>query len=100
MDESEHARISVRAQADGYLVVADTWYPGWVASVDGTEVPIERANLLFRAVRVPAGDHVVEFRYGPESVRLGAIVSGVSIVVAFALFVGLGFSRWMRGARR
>ena len=72
-------------------------YPGWVATVDGAEQPIERANLLFRAVRVPAGDHVVEFRYEPWSVRLGAIVSGASIVATMALLLVIGV--WQRRGR-
>src|SRR6185436_4043072 len=52
-DRPELVRIAVRALADSYLVLSDAWYPGWVATVDDAEVPIERANILFRAVRVP-----------------------------------------------
>ncbi len=47
------------------LVVHDICYPGWVAELDGRPTPIVRADLLFRAVEVPAGMHHVTFRYAP-----------------------------------
>jgi hypothetical protein len=96
-DASERVRIAVRTDAESYLVLSDSWYPGWVATVDGEEAPIERANLLFRAVRVPPGSHTVEFRYEPQSVRTGALVSAGSIVVTVGLFAGLGL--WSRRRR-
>ena len=94
VDRAERVRIAVRARSESYLVLSDSWYPGWVATVDGVAAPAERANVLFRAVRVPPGDHTVEFRYEPGSVRMGALVSAGSIVVTVALFVGLGL--WSR----
>jgi hypothetical protein len=47
------------------LALNETWYPGWVAEIDGNRVPILRADVLFRAVEVPAGRHHVVFRYAP-----------------------------------
>ena len=49
------------------LLVHDLYYPGWVAEVDGKQTPIVRADLLFRAVRVPAGTHRVTFNFTPFS---------------------------------
>ena len=71
---------------DGYLVLMDTYYPGWEARVDGRTVPILRANLIGRAVELPAGRHRIELDYRPQSFHLGAIVSLASLLaVAFAL---------------
>jgi hypothetical protein len=67
--------ISVRASSDGWLVLSDVWYPGWQATIDGIGVPLERANYLFQAVAVSAGDHLVQFSYRPGSFYLGAIIS-------------------------
>ncbi len=55
----------VRSAAPGWLFVAETWYPGWRAWVDGRSVPLLRAEYLFRAVPLPAGAHEVTLRYAP-----------------------------------
>jgi hypothetical protein len=60
-------QVEVDAPADGYLVLNDPYHPWWRASVDGRDAPILRANVLFRAVPVPAGRHRVEFAFEPLS---------------------------------
>jgi len=50
---------------NGYVVLADQYYPGWHASVDGVDAGILPVDGLFRAVRVPAGAHGISFRYLP-----------------------------------
>ena len=88
-------RVTIHANLDepGYLVVADTWYPGWQAIVDGAKVGLLRANYAFRAVPLGAGDHIVEMVYRPLSVRVGAVVSlGTLVIVSVAWLV----SRWRR----
>jgi hypothetical protein len=72
---AEYVRIT--AEGPGYLLLTDADYPGWRATVDGAPAPIVRADLMFRAVVLPAGKHVVEFRYEPLSVRVGLWISGV-----------------------
>jgi Bacterial membrane protein YfhO len=85
----EPERVVVRASGSGLLVLSDNWFPGWRASVDGREVPVERVDYLFRGVRLGPGEHTVEFRYRPLSWRLGWIVSLVSLaVLALALIAG------------
>src|SRR5262249_25500286 len=61
-DEDE--RVVVRANANGraLLVLADTWFPGWKARVDGRPAPIVRTDQLLRGVVVGAGTHTVEFK--------------------------------------
>jgi len=85
----EPERVVVRASGSGLLVLSDNWFPGWRASVDGREVPVERVDYLFRGVRLGPGEHTVEFRYRPLSWRLGWIVSLVSLaLLALALIAG------------
>ncbi len=60
-----HTEVSVTSETPGFLVVTDTMYPGWRATIDGSAVRILRANYLFRAVQVPVGTHVVTFQYQP-----------------------------------
>ncbi|MFQ5812151.1 MAG: YfhO family protein [Anaerolineae bacterium] len=73
--EPERIVISANLAEEGYLVLTDAHYPGWRALTDGQETPIYRADLLFRAVYLPAGQHKVEFIYDPLSFKLGAAIS-------------------------
>jgi len=86
VDDSEHIVIEVRAAARGFLLLSDQHYPGWVARVNDVEVPILRADYLFRLVEVPAGTSRVEMRYRPASVRIGAAIS-LTTLLLLALFL-------------
>ncbi len=81
----ERVVLSVQAKGDGYLLLADAWYPGWVARVDGVETPIERADHIFRAVRVGAGAHQIEFEYRPLSLYVGALTSLSAMLILGAV---------------
>jgi hypothetical protein len=76
----EQVVIEVDAEAPGYLVLTDAWYPGWEATVDGEAVEIQRADILFRAVAVGAGRHRVVFTFRPASLRVGVAISLVGLV--------------------
>jgi len=91
--EPERVVVSANLAEEGYLVLTDAYYPGWRALTDGLETPIYRANLLFRAVYLPAGQHRVELIYDPLSFKLGA---AISLVALLALVVGIAwwFRRW------
>jgi hypothetical protein len=84
-DDPESIELSVDAPAAGFVVLADQYFPGWRASVNGVDTPILRANYAFRAVEVPAGHSTVDFRFRPPSVALGASLSAISIAAALAL---------------
>jgi hypothetical protein len=74
-------RVEAESEGDGLLVVADAFWPGWHATIDGQPVDIEIADALVRAVRWPAGRHVLEMRYRPTEVRIGAIVSLLAALI-------------------
>ncbi len=75
----EHGEDTVRLNADlaanGWVVLTDTWYPGWKAYVEGRETPILRADVNFRALAVTAGKRRIVFRYEPGSMRLGGLLT-------------------------
>jgi hypothetical protein len=88
----ERVVVNVKADKPGYLVLTDTWYPGWVAWVDGQRAPIYRADYIFRAVPLAAGQHSVVFEYHPASFAWGAAISGLSTVVCVIVAI-VGFFR-------
>jgi uncharacterized membrane protein YfhO len=77
--------IAAIAARDGYLVLGESWAPGWQAWVDGRPAPVLRANYVHRAVALSAGRHQVEFRYLPSAFRLGLYISVSAIAVLLAL---------------
>ena len=74
----------------GMLIVADTWFPGWIATVDGKSAPIYEAYGFLRGVVVDAGRHRVEMRYRPRSVYWGAALTAVGLLGVCALGVVAG----------
>jgi hypothetical protein len=83
----DRVRIEAELTAAGYVVLVDTWDPGWRATVDGTEAPVLRANIAFRAVRVPPGRHRVELRYRPRAVALGFAATTATALILLVLGV-------------
>jgi len=92
-DEPEHQVIRTRGEQPAALVLTDAYYPGWEATVDGVPAPILRANTVFRAVAVPAGEHVVEMRYRPRPFRLGVALALGTLVAGAAC---AGVLAWRR----
>lgn len=78
---AEDVQVQTNSETGGYLVLTDSNYPGWTATVDGAPATIEVADGLFRAVAVPEGTHTVEFRFEPTSLKWGAMGSGLAAVV-------------------
>jgi hypothetical protein len=69
--QAEHVILNCQATRPGYAVLLDEWTHGWTATVDGVATPIERADVLARALPVTAGEHRIEMRYRTPGLRLG-----------------------------
>jgi uncharacterized membrane protein YfhO len=82
----------VTAPAAGWLVFNDAYAAVWRAEVNGSRAEIFRANLLVRAVLVPAGESRVVFTFWPTRQGTGLILSAVPV-----LLLGLSFSLQLRG---
>lgn len=68
--------VEAESPEGGHVVLNDVWHPWWRATIDGAPAPVLRANVMFRAVAVPAGKHRVTFRFAPfaglwEDIRAG-----------------------------
>jgi uncharacterized membrane protein YfhO len=84
-EHPQAVEIQASLSSAGYLVLLDSFYPGWAATVDGRPSPIYRANYIGRAVFIPAGEHLVRFEYRPLSFKVGlglSLLTGLLIMVA------------------
>jgi hypothetical protein len=63
-------RTRVNAPANLFMLSNDNYDRFWTATVDGAKVPVYRANYTYKAIRLPAGEHVVEWRYNPWPVKV------------------------------
>ncbi len=68
----ETITVQVRSEEAAFLVLADAYYPGWTATIDGVPTPVYATNHLLRGVAVPPGEHVVTFAFAPSSWRNGS----------------------------
>ena len=86
-DEPRRLDLHVNMPSGGVLVLADTWYPGWICEVDGLPAAIGHAHGVFREVSLAAGDHVVAFEYQPRSFYFGLAGSagGLAFVALLAM---------------
>jgi len=92
--------VEVTCQQPGYLVLSEIWYPGWKCYLaDGSELPVWRANGLFRAVKLPAGRHQLSFVFAPTIYRIGGAISLLTLV-GLAGWIAWGAARKLRRQRR
>jgi hypothetical protein len=89
---SSKGTIRTRATEPSLVVIAQSWYHRWQATVDGRPSPIWRANHAFQAVEVPAGEHEVKLAYQDRPFHWGALISGATLATC-----GLG---WFSTKRR
>lgn len=79
--------ISVATKEPAFLLLSDTYYPGWKAYIDGRVEEIYRADYFLRAIKMPEGEHLVRFVYAPLSFKIGAAVSIVSLLILLLYLV-------------
>lgn len=77
-------------------VFSEIYYKeGWNAYVDGKLTPHYRANYVLRALEIPSGKHMVEFKFEPTIIATGGTISLVSFV-CFGLLLGVGFFQYKK----
>jgi hypothetical protein len=86
-NECNRTLVKVKTDRESYLVLSDQVYPGWHAYIDSQPTDIFVANGFTRAVSVPPGEHLVEFKYEPESLALGCILALLAALLALYLFL-------------
>ena len=77
--QPNYLKYEVNSEKGGTVVFSEIYYPGWQSTVDGEEVPHGRANYILRAMNVPAGKHVVEFKFDPKSLHTTETIAFVAL---------------------
>ena len=81
------ATFGVHVNAPALFILSDIVYPGWTATLDGEPTPIYKTNGIFRGIVVPPGDHVVDMRFFPPSLKLGLGLAGMGgSIIIFVLW--------------
>lgn len=91
--EATYVKAVVRTDSPAFVVLNDTNFPGWLASIDGHKAAMFSANYLFRGIPVPPGTHVIEYRYHPLSFVVGLTISLVSLFVLACLALAGAIAR-------
>jgi Bacterial membrane protein YfhO len=94
--EPDRVVVQATASRPALMVLADNYYAGWTARVDGRETPVVRTNHTLRGVQIPAGSHTVEFIFHPADLYTGfyLYLAGFGLLAAYAVFL------LVRGRRR
>lgn len=93
--KATYVKAVVKTASPAFVVLNDTNFPGWTASIDGRTVKVLPANYLFRGIVVPAGTHVIEYRYRPRSFAIGLTITLISLFVLVCMAV-MG---WLAGRK-
>jgi len=83
-----------------FLVYNDSFHKDWQAFIDGNRVPLYRANIAFKGLKVPAGPHRVTLRFAPPGGRWVYLISLISNGLVFLILFGLFIPRRKQEASR
>jgi hypothetical protein len=86
-DDPGRVEMEATLERPGFVVISNTYYHGWTATVDGKRAAILRANRAMQAVAVPSGKHTIALHYSCRSTLIGGIVSAASWLVLAVWFV-------------
>jgi hypothetical protein len=90
--QANYLKYETNANSEQLAVFSEIYYKdGWDAFIDGEKVDYARADYILRAMKIPAGKHVVEFRFEPSSYFVGKTVSLISSVLVLLLLIGVGY---------
>lgn len=91
-----------RSAKGGVAVFSEVYFPdGWQATIDGKPVQIGRVNYVLRALKVPAGEHHIEFIFAPQAVKTTNTLATISVILIYVLCaLALGLLIWKVAGKR
>jgi len=94
--EPNHLTYESKNSNAGVAVFSEMYYAnGWNAYIDGKPLDHFKVNYVLRALKIPEGNHTIEFRFEPKVIKLGSQITFAStVVLGLILFGGIGFTLW------
>ncbi len=84
-----HLKYTSNNANKGLAVFSEIYYKnGWNAYIDGKEIGIFRADYTLRALEIPAGKHIIEFKFEPQVVKTGSTIVLISSIGMLLLLIG------------
>ena len=91
-----HLKYVSNNSKNGFGVFSEMYYEkGWIATIDGKEAKIYNVNYVLRGLQIPAGKHTIEFKFEPQVVKTGSMISLISTLLML-LVIGLGVFYWRK----
>ncbi len=81
--EYDNHYLKIKANAPGFVVINDTWYPRWKAYIDGKEVPVYKTDVMMRGVVAPKEGTIIEMRFDKGNVFAYTVISYITIIICF-----------------
>lgn len=89
-------KYSTTSKTDQVAVFAEIYYKQWQAFIDGKEVPVACANYILRALKVPAGNHTIEFKFDPQSIHTTETVAYIGLALLLMAALILIYQSWKK----
>lgn len=97
--QPNYLTYQTNSSSEGVVAFSEVYYndtKGWQAYLDGEPVPHFRTNYILRGLRVPAGSHVIEFKFEPRSYELGNQISLIFSILLVLALLGVGTMEFLR----
>lgn len=84
-----HLEYQSQSSKEALAIFSEMYYKeGWIATIDGVEALIYRANYVLRALKIPAGTHQIVFVFKPQVIQTGTMITAISFVLWLLIIVG------------
>ena len=98
--EDKKIVINTSTNKESYLLLTNTYYPGWQADINGQQTEIIKADYLFQAVKLPAGQNTVTFSYHPQYYRWGKNITLSTLGIMILSCLGFVFISRYKGRKK
>ncbi|WP_103068032.1 YfhO family protein [Aquimarina sediminis] len=83
-----HLVYESNSKEDGFAVFSEVYYPGWQALIDGKPMSHAQVNYILRGMPISAGKHKIEFRFEPQVIKTGSVITLTSSIIFMLILIG------------